>query len=480
MIQFITSFIHSSLVVANPRDMFLSRVRRASRAASGAIASTSSADVAIARRHAAMTTPWRMPWMTTTPSMTRAYASSSSPRAGANKGPVGWVSLLLVSLTGGGCLYAYDLERARRVNAAREGRRRGDNGFQTRVAGGRASVGGDFTLVDAKTGKRFDTAKDLRGRFALLYFGFTHCPDVCPDELEKVAEVVDAVNEARGSSVNALVPVFITIDPHRDDKKRVKAYVEEFHPTMIGLVGSERRATTRRESIASIIVKPATSARRKIISSTTPSSPTSSIQTAISSRFTVKIPPPRRFRGAFEHAQTSTRVAASPRARRTIEDRHKTRPRVHRCSIHASRAHPSTHTHLSTRPFVHARVSPPSPSVSRGAGGAHRPSSLLAARPRPRETRRARRDRDAIETRSIVRASANASERETRRRRETRSRVVVPLARRRKETTTCRRNREAARGNREIERRRSRRCPCRRSCGAWRRRRRRRCVEETR
>ena len=240
MIQFITSFIHSSLVVANPRDMFLSRVRRASRAASGAIASTSSADVAIARRHAAMTTPWRMPWMTTTPSMTRAYASSSSPRAGANKGPVGWVSLLLVSLTGGGCLYAYDLERARRVNAAREGRRRGDNGFQTRVAGGRASVGGDFTLVDAKTGKRFDTAKDLRGRFALLYFGFTHCPDVCPDELEKVAEVVDAVNEARGSSVNALVPVFITIDPHRDDKKRVKAYVEEFHPAMIGLVGSEK------------------------------------------------------------------------------------------------------------------------------------------------------------------------------------------------------------------------------------------------
>ena len=122
-------------------------------------------------------------------------------------------------------------ERRERVDGARRQR------IQTRVAGGRASVGGDFTLVDAKTGKRFDTAKDLRGRFALLYFGFTHCPGVCPDELEKVAEVVDAVNEARGSSVNALVPVFITIDPHRDDKKRVKAYVEEFHPTMIGLSG---------------------------------------------------------------------------------------------------------------------------------------------------------------------------------------------------------------------------------------------------
>ena len=244
--------IHSSLVVATPLDMFLSLARRASRAASGAIASTSSADVPIARRHAAMTTPRRTPWMTTTPTMTRARASSSSPRAGANKAPVGWVSLLLVSLTGGGCLYAYDLERARRVNAAREGRRRGDNGFQTRVAGGRASVGGDFTLVDAKTGKRFDTSKDLRGRFALLYFGFTHCPDVCPDELEKVAEVVDAVNEARGSSVHALVPVFITIDPARDTPEQLKRYVHHFDPRFLALSGSESQLQTAAQTLGAV------------------------------------------------------------------------------------------------------------------------------------------------------------------------------------------------------------------------------------
>jgi len=230
-------------------SMFRACARRAARAASGAIASTSSVDVTrdVARRGGrapvpvgATTTRGTMGNMGTG-AMTRAYASSPSPRAGANKAPVGWLSLLLVSATGAGCLYFYDAERARRVNAAREGRRRGDNGFQTRVAGGRASVGGDFTLVDAKTGKRFDTAKDLRGRFALLYFGFTHCPDVCPDELEKVAEVVNATTEARrASGATALVPVFITIDPQRDDRKRVAAYVEEFHPTMIGLVGSEK------------------------------------------------------------------------------------------------------------------------------------------------------------------------------------------------------------------------------------------------
>ena len=231
-------------------SMFRACARRAARAASGAIASTSSADATLVARRpvpvgATTTTHVKTKMgktgtMTTT-TTTRTYASSPSPRAGANKGPVGWLSLLLVSATGAGCLYFYDAERARRVNAAREGRRRGDNGFQTRVAGGRASVGGDFTLVDAKTGKRFDTAKDLRGRFALLYFGFTHCPDVCPDELEKVAEVVNATTEARrASGATALVPVFITIDPQRDDRKRVAAYVEEFHPTMIGLVGSEK------------------------------------------------------------------------------------------------------------------------------------------------------------------------------------------------------------------------------------------------
>ena len=57
---------------------------------------------------------------------------------------------------------------------------------------GKAAIGGPFALVNAANGKTF-TDKDLHGQFALLYFGFTHCPDICPDELLKVAEVVDLV-----------------------------------------------------------------------------------------------------------------------------------------------------------------------------------------------------------------------------------------------------------------------------------------------
>ena len=173
----------------------------------------------------------------------RSFASASSAKPGANKGPVGWLSLVLVSLTGAGCLYAYDTERQRRLNAVaahKGGAYAGGAGGV--VAGGKAAVGGAFELTNAATGKRF-TDRDLHGKFALLYFGFTYCPDICPDELEKVAEVVDGVNAARAKQTRRgdypLVPVFITIDPYRDDKKRVNEYVKEFHKDMIGLTGSD-------------------------------------------------------------------------------------------------------------------------------------------------------------------------------------------------------------------------------------------------
>jgi protein SCO1/2 len=171
--------------------------------------------------------------------------ASSSPRArvDANKGPVGWTSLALVSLTGATCLYFYDRERQRRVDGVRAAKTQ-SNGFQTNVAGGKASVGGAFRLTDSRTGKAF-TDKDLFGKWAMLYFGFTHCPDICPDELEKVAEVTTSINSTlekkHDGTAARLVPVFISIDPSRDTAKRVKEYVKEFHADMIGLTGSEKQ-----------------------------------------------------------------------------------------------------------------------------------------------------------------------------------------------------------------------------------------------
>jgi len=170
--------------------------------------------------------------------------ASSSPRGrvDANKGPVGWTSLALVSLTGATCLYFYDGERRRRVDEVRA--KTQSNGFQTNVAGGKASVGGAFRLTDSRTGKAF-TDKDLLGKWAMLYFGFTHCPDICPDELEKVAAATTSINsmleKKRDGTAARLVPVFISIDPSRDTAKRVKEYVKEFHADMIGLTGSDKQ-----------------------------------------------------------------------------------------------------------------------------------------------------------------------------------------------------------------------------------------------
>ncbi|KAI8469657.1 MAG: cytochrome c oxidase assembly factor [Monoraphidium minutum] len=99
---------------------------------------------------------------------------------------------------------------------------------------GKAAVGGPFSLTD-QDGKPF-THHNLRGQWSVLYFGFTHCPDICPDELEKLAEAVDMLQADHGVT---LQPVFISIDPQRDTTKKVKEYVREFHPRLVGLTGSE-------------------------------------------------------------------------------------------------------------------------------------------------------------------------------------------------------------------------------------------------
>ncbi|KIZ04783.1 Synthesis of cytochrome c oxidase [Monoraphidium neglectum] len=98
---------------------------------------------------------------------------------------------------------------------------------------GKAAVGGPFALTD-QDGQPF-THLNLLGHWNVLYFGFTFCPDICPDELEKLAEAIDIVERDAGEK---LQPVFITIDPERDSPQKVKAYVREFHPRLIGLTGT--------------------------------------------------------------------------------------------------------------------------------------------------------------------------------------------------------------------------------------------------
>lgn len=97
---------------------------------------------------------------------------------------------------------------------------------------GTAAVGGPFKLVD-QTGRDVTDA-DFRGRFMLVYFGFTNCPDVCPAALQVMAAALDKIGPAKAAKV---APIFITVDPERDTPQALREYLQSF-PGTTGLTGS--------------------------------------------------------------------------------------------------------------------------------------------------------------------------------------------------------------------------------------------------
>lgn len=100
----------------------------------------------------------------------------------------------------------------------------------------RDAITGDFSLID-HTGKLV-TDEDFRGRWVLAFFGFTHCPDVCPTALNQVALVMNEL----GASAERIQPLFFTVDPERDTPKVMAEYVSIFHPRIIGLTGTLEEA----------------------------------------------------------------------------------------------------------------------------------------------------------------------------------------------------------------------------------------------
>jgi len=93
-------------------------------------------------------------------------------------------------------------------------------------------LGGAFRLVDQSG--RAVTEQDYAGRWRLVYFGYAYCPDVCPTELGAMAATLDAM----GPAGEAVVPVFVTVDPDRDTPAALADYVSRFHPRMQGLTGT--------------------------------------------------------------------------------------------------------------------------------------------------------------------------------------------------------------------------------------------------
>lgn len=90
----------------------------------------------------------------------------------------------------------------------------------------------EFRLEDAAG--RPVTNEDFRGRYQLVFFGFTNCPDVCPTTLSEVAQVMDDL----GPEADQVQPLFISVDPERDAGAELAEFTSAFHPSILGLTGS--------------------------------------------------------------------------------------------------------------------------------------------------------------------------------------------------------------------------------------------------
>ena len=105
----------------------------------------------------------------------------------------------------------------------------------------------DFSMTRANDGKAVSAA-DYRGKVVVLYFGYTHCPDVCPTTLANLAEVLQKL----GRSADEVRVLFVTVDPNRDSETLMKTYANSFARQIDGLRGTDNQLTTlaRRYRIA--------------------------------------------------------------------------------------------------------------------------------------------------------------------------------------------------------------------------------------
>lgn len=100
------------------------------------------------------------------------------------------------------------------------------------VSSGKALIGGHFSLINHK-GKRV-TEKDYMGKYLLVYFGYTYCPEICPTTLQSIADAMELL----GKRADDVTPLFITIDPERDNMEQLADYVSNFDKRTVGLTGT--------------------------------------------------------------------------------------------------------------------------------------------------------------------------------------------------------------------------------------------------
>ncbi|MEO7826743.1 MAG: SCO family protein [Allosphingosinicella sp.] len=99
-----------------------------------------------------------------------------------------------------------------------------------------ASIGGPFTLTD-QDGRQV-SERDFAGQYRIMYFGFTHCPDVCPTDLATIGQALRRFEKSDPARAARVSPIFVSVDPERDTPAVLKEYVAAFHPRLVGLTGT--------------------------------------------------------------------------------------------------------------------------------------------------------------------------------------------------------------------------------------------------
>ncbi|XP_062874754.1 protein SCO1 homolog, mitochondrial [Trichomycterus rosablanca] len=143
-------------------------------------------------------------------------------------GPVTWKSLALTLALGGTLLLGMKYFKKEKEEKLEKERTK---------SLGKPALGGPFSLVDHNN--KPSKSEHFIGKWVLIYFGFTHCPDICPDEIEKMITVVDEIDKIK--TLPDLTPILITIDPERDTSEALAAYCKEFSPKLIGMTGTTQQ-----------------------------------------------------------------------------------------------------------------------------------------------------------------------------------------------------------------------------------------------
>jgi protein SCO1/2 len=102
-----------------------------------------------------------------------------------------------------------------------------------------AGLGGPFTLTDHR-GKPVSD-RDFAGRYRIAYFGFSHCPDICPTDLAVIAQAMREFEKSDPAAAGRVVPTFVSVDPERDTPQVLGEYVAAFHPRLVGLTGTPQQ-----------------------------------------------------------------------------------------------------------------------------------------------------------------------------------------------------------------------------------------------